>query len=111
MAQKVAVTFLDDLDGTKAAETVSFGLDGATYEIDLSAKNARALRKAIGEFQAAARPVRPMSLRPARPRRRSSKAVTPAQIRDWAISSGVEVSARGRISAAVREQYFAANGV
>jgi len=27
---------MDDLDGGDAAETVTFGLDGATYEIDLS---------------------------------------------------------------------------
>jgi hypothetical protein len=36
MAHKVVVTVIDDLDGTSAAETVSFGLDGVGYEIDLS---------------------------------------------------------------------------
>lgn len=44
MAQKVQVILLDDLDGGDAAETVSFALDGASYEIDLSAKNASKLR-------------------------------------------------------------------
>jgi hypothetical protein len=45
MAQKIQVLFIDDLDGGEAEGTVRFGLDGADYEIDLSAKNAAALRK------------------------------------------------------------------
>ena len=36
MAQKVEVTLIDDLDGGKADETISFSLDGAQYVIDLS---------------------------------------------------------------------------
>src|ERR1700743_2730581 len=45
MAKKVTVTLVDDFDGEGAAdETVEFGLDGVTYEIDLSAKNATKLR-------------------------------------------------------------------
>jgi Lsr2 len=40
MAKKVTVPFVDDLDGTAAAdETVAFTLDGVAYEIDLSTKN------------------------------------------------------------------------
>ena len=45
MAQQVQVVLVDDLDGGKAAETVSFALDGVSYEIDLSAKNAAKLRE------------------------------------------------------------------
>ena len=45
MAKKVTVTLVDDFDGDGAAdETVEFGLDGVTYEIDLSSKNAKKLR-------------------------------------------------------------------
>ena len=40
MAQKVTVSLVDDLDGSEAEESVEFGLDGATYQIDLSSKNA-----------------------------------------------------------------------
>ena len=47
MAQKVTVALEDDLDGGPADETVRFGLGGADYEIDLSAKNARAFRKQL----------------------------------------------------------------
>ena len=50
MAQQTSVTMVDDLDGGKAAETVTFGLDGGSYEIDLSKKNAGNLRKALTEF-------------------------------------------------------------
>ena len=45
MAQKVQVLLVDDLDGGEASETVSFSLDGTTYEIDLSSDNAGKLRK------------------------------------------------------------------
>jgi hypothetical protein len=40
MAQITQVTLVDDLDGGEAAESVSFSLDGKTYEIDLSEKHA-----------------------------------------------------------------------
>ena len=55
MAQKVHITLEDDLDGGEATETVSFGLDGRTYEIDLNDKNAAALRDALARYVAAAR--------------------------------------------------------
>jgi hypothetical protein len=48
MAQKITVTLEDDLDGGPADQTVRFGLDGAEYEIDLSARNAAALPRAAG---------------------------------------------------------------
>ena len=40
MAQRVQVQLLDDITGEEAAETITFGLDGVSYEIDLSADNA-----------------------------------------------------------------------
>lgn len=45
---------MDDPDGSKAVETVAFGLDGVGDVIDLSAKNARTLRRVFDEFVAAA---------------------------------------------------------
>ena len=50
MAQRVQVVLEDDLDGGKADETVTFGLDGTTYEIDLSKKNAAKLRDALSGY-------------------------------------------------------------
>ena len=50
MAQKVHIVLEDDLDGSPATETVSFGLDGKSYEIDLSDDNAAKLRDSLAVF-------------------------------------------------------------
>ena len=55
MAQKITVTLEDDLDGGPADQTVRFGLDGAEYEIDLSARNATAFREQLAPFTERAR--------------------------------------------------------
>lgn len=54
MAKKVEtiVTLVDDLDGGKAERTITFGFDGATYEIDLSKRNAAAFEKVLGPYLA-----------------------------------------------------------
>lgn len=111
MAQQTTVTLTDDLDGTKAAETVRFGLDGRLYEIDLNKRNAAALRKALGEFTAAARRVRGGSRTVAKPAKVAAPARVDAKaVREWAAANDVAVSARGRIPADVVEQYQAAVG-
>ncbi len=107
MAQQTTVTLTDDLDGGKAAETVSFGLDGRIYEIDLSKKNAAALRKALGEFTASARQVR--SGRPVVRTAQPSGKVDARAIREWAQENGYKVSARGRVPADVVERFQEAN--
>ncbi|GAA2021801.1 hypothetical protein GCM10009819_00400 [Agromyces tropicus] len=55
MAKRTIVTLVDDIDGSEAAETVSFSVEGVDYEIDLSAANATALRNVLQPFAAAAR--------------------------------------------------------
>jgi hypothetical protein len=50
MAKTVIVQLTDDMDGGEADETVSFALNGTHYEIDLSTKNADALRSAFAPF-------------------------------------------------------------
>lgn len=104
MAKKTVVTLVDDLDGSDATETVSFAFDGATYEIDLSAENAAALRAALKPYVDVAR-------RTSRaPARRSTGTSTDAKvIRAWAEERGIAVPSRGRIPAEVQEQYRAAN--
>jgi len=108
MAQVTNVQILDDLDGSRAAETVAFGMDGALYEIDLSARNARALRKALSAFVEAGRERRPMA--PVATGRTRTRPGGPeaAVVRRWAHENDVPVSVRGRVSAAVRAQYLAA---
>ena len=110
MAQQTTVTLTDDIDGGKAVETVSFGLDGKQYEIDLGAKNAKNLRKVVGGYIEAARKVKTDS----GTRTVAKRATTPADgelaaIRAWARENGIPVAARGRVAASVKEQYFAAN--
>jgi hypothetical protein len=57
MAQSVVVKLIDDIDGGDAEETVTFALDGRTYEIDLNPGNAAALREALARYVDKARPV------------------------------------------------------
>ena len=105
MAQKVSVEFLDDLDGKLAVETITFGLDGRDYEIDLSAKNAKALRAALEAWISAGRRV---GGRRARATTLVETGVDNQAVRAWAASNGIELSARGRISKDVIDQYHAA---
>lgn len=107
MAQKVSIVLVDDLDGTEATETVSFALDGTSYEIDLTDANAAALREALGGYVGHARKVTGGG-------RRTRKASTGSSnntkdVREWAKAQGMEVSERGRISADVQQAYDAAH--
>lgn len=103
----------DDVDGSEASETVVFGLDGATYEIDLNEAHAEDLREVLAPYVAAARRAGPAapgrSGRASLPAARSSDAVDPKSVRAWAEANGVEVNARGRLKAELVEQYKAAN--
>ena len=113
MAQEVITKLIDDLDGTEAAETVSFAIDGEHYEIDLNDKNATALRKALDRYRAVARSSTAGRLGSARRKRgkstRSRSDVDPRVVRAWAIQSGIEMSSRGRLPTEVLDQYKAAH--
>ena len=100
MAQKVMIELVDDLDGMPADETVAFGLDGRTYEIDLSKKNAEKLRKALKPFVDGARRVSGSKTKAKVNGSGDAKA-----IREWAKSVGLEVSNRGQIPREIREAY------
>ena len=107
MATKTMIMLEDDYDGGKADETVHFGLDGTTYEIDLSDKNAHQLRKALSPFLEAARRTGGRSTNK-RSSGVSTGAVDTKAVRAWAASNGVSVSSRGRIPTKIIEQYRAA---
>jgi hypothetical protein len=111
MAQKIQVILVDDLDGGEAEETVSFALDGVSYEIDLSAKNAKKLRDVLAPYVGEARKARGGRRRSASPtsRRRGSGGTSASDIREWARENGYEVSERGRVSEEVRSAYEAAH--
>jgi hypothetical protein len=106
MAQKVHIVLIDDIDQSDAEETVTFGLDGKEFAIDLNKKNARSLRDSLAPYVAHARPVSRGS------RRSSAKAASgaaPSEIRAWARENGWDVPERGRVAAEVREAYAAAH--
>jgi len=104
MAQRIQTLLIDDLDGSEAAGTVRFGLDGTEYEIDLSATHSDELRKALERYIAHARRTGGTARGAARSRR-GSAAVDTAKVREWAKGQGIEVKDRGRIPADVLEQY------
>jgi hypothetical protein len=113
MAQEVITKLVDDLDGSEATETVTFGLDGEGYEIDLNAKNAAALRKALDRYRAAARQSSAGRASTAsRGRGRAAKGrgrgdIDPKAVRIWAAEHGHEISSRGRIPSEILEAYKA----
>jgi hypothetical protein len=135
--QKVETVVTDDLTGEtltdSEVETVSFAVDGITYEIDLSPTNASSLRNDIAMWIEHARPT-------TRVRKASSTSKTgkggkggsstkgsgagkgsetgakgrvtadrerSVAIREWANAHGHTVSDRGRIPAAVVAAYDA----
>ncbi|MFC8230468.1 Lsr2 family protein [Streptomyces sp. NPDC057287] len=112
MAQKVQVLLVDDLDGGEADETVTFALDGKTYEIDLTTSNADKLR---GLLEPYAKSGRRTGGRAATGRGKGRAAVAggnkdTAEIRRWARENGHNVNDRGRVPAEIREAYEKANG-
>ena len=114
MAQKVNIVLVDDLDGSEATETVSFSLDGTSYEIDLNDANASALREALSGYVGHARKVSSGGSRRSGSRRSGGGSGTNASantrgVREWARENGYEVSERGRISADVQQAYDAAH--
>ncbi|SNS68023.1 Lsr2 protein [Geodermatophilus pulveris] len=118
MARKVQVILSDDLDeDVPADETVSFSLDGTSYEIDLSEKNAQELRDTFSRYVQAARKVGRGGGGRASGGGRSRATggggrmdrEQAGAIRDWARKNGHAVSDRGRIPSSVVEAYEAAH--
>ncbi|GAA1924742.1 Lsr2 family protein [Streptomyces sodiiphilus] len=101
MAKRVVVTLTDDIDGGEASETVAFGLDGKTYEIDLSDRNAQELRGALALYVQAAR----KKARSGKTFHRTAVAPDPRAVRAWAESNGFDVPSRGRIPKRVYDAF------
>ena len=110
MAKAMVETLVDDLDGSPAAEAVQIGWNGDWRELDLSKRNVAALSRAFDRYWAAGRPV-PTSGQtkrrrtPAASRPKTKGGRDPKAIRAWAVESGIEVPARGRIPTDVERQY------
>jgi hypothetical protein len=111
---RTIVTLVDDLDGSEAAETVRFGLDGESYEIDLSPTHADALRSSLQGWVDRARPAGAERSTQLAPQRQTT--VLPAVgesrnalIRAWAAETGQRAPARGRIPQGVVRAYDTAH--
>lgn len=117
MAQKVQVILVDDVDGGEATETVSFSLDGVSYEIDVSEANAAQLRDALAPWVGHARRVggrsgsgssgggRAKAAGGASTRSRGNSKFDLTDVRSWARENGFQVSDRGRVSSEVLGAY------
>lgn len=114
MSRKVLVELVDDTNGETAEETVLFGLDGVSYEIDLTANNAAMLREAITPWVESGRrlPGRKQASRSGAVPTQVAGATAQARreqlqaIRRWAKKNGYQVSSRGRIPQDVQTAYL-----
>ena len=110
MAQRTITVLTDDVEGgdASATQTITFGLDGISYVIDLNDANAARLREQLSPWTSSARAgSRARTRRPGAGGGRGVSA-TPGQnaaVRQWARDNGQQVSARGRISVAVQQAY------
>jgi len=119
MAQKVQVMLVCDLheDEVEGVETVAFGLDGTSYEIDACEEHAAQLRDAFAPYVGSARRAGRAPATARRPARSSSPRAAASgsdrervqDIREWARNHGHQVSERGRLSATVLQAYQAAH--
>lgn len=105
MARKTTVELVDDLTGEVASDTVQFGIDGVSYEIDLTDENAEKLRDALRVWVEKSRRIggrkRPGGVGGA------ARPNDAAKVREWARENGYEVPDRGRIPSEIREAYEA----
>jgi hypothetical protein len=110
VARETITKLIDDLDGGEAHETVRFGLDGHSYEIDLSTKNATKLRNALAGYVESGTRVSGRSVGLIRNAGRGRGGAVAERdqnkaIRAWAQRKGLDVAPRGRIKQDVVEQY------
>ncbi|AHH95929.1 Lsr2 family protein [Kutzneria viridogrisea] len=113
MAQKTIVQLIDDLDGGEASESVTFGLDGVEYTIDVSDTNATRLRELLAPFVEKAQRLGGRKQRGGSTRTAVKAGGDRAQnqaIREWARSQGETISDRGRIPADLVHRFEAAHG-
>jgi nucleoid-associated protein Lsr2 len=111
MAKSTITQVTDDIDGSADAETVRFAFQGASYSIDLAAKNLDKLTKALAPFIEHASKYRGTSASTRRkPGAKAVRSYDLVQLREWAGKNKIQVPGRGRIPGSVVDQYLAAGG-
>jgi Lsr2 len=111
MSQQVQVTLVCDMPrhetATPADRTVTIGIDGRHYELEVCARHELQLLQTLGRYTMAARMVPPgmrrSGLRSTQDRQRSR------EVRAWAQACGHRLPERGRIPLAVLRDYAAAH--
>ena len=110
MAKTVTVNLVDDIDGTCADETVTFGFDGLDFQIDLGCDNAARLRSIFTAWAQAGRPApEATDHRPAEGQRPYLDRVQGTAVRDWARRNGYQVAERGRLPLHLVDAFESAN--
>ncbi len=111
MAKKVQVLLVDDVDKSSPAdETVSFSLDGVSYEIDLTSDNAGKLRDDLAVWIGHAERTGGRRATARSASKGSGSKTDLSAVRAWARENGHQVSERGRISSEVQAAYDKAHG-
>lgn len=110
--EEIIITITDDFDGTPAAETIKFSLDGKNYEIDLSKSNSNELRRTLRPYIDRARTARrsPAASRSQATKGRSrsgrrAEGYDRSEVRAWAKANRIKVATRGRIASDVVERW------
>lgn len=117
MAKRIEILLTDDIDGSEANDTITFGIDGYVYEIDLSLEHEKELREGIKEFVGAATRLGNWSLKDGRGAIQPATRRAPVgmnrernrAIREWAEQQGKRVSPRGRIPQAIVDEFHKAH--
>ena len=90
---------VDDIDGSQAVTTLSFGLDGRSYEIDLSESHLSAFRQALAPFITAARALpggrTPTAAQAPEPARAAARVAAPAPKQRVSPPSAANAAAAG----------------
>ena len=111
MAKSTIIEITDDIDGSADAETVSFAFQGASYSIDLAAKNLDKLTRALAPFiEHASRNRGSAESTRRKTSAEASRSYDLVQLREWAGKNKIQVPSRGRIPGSVVDQYLAAGG-
>ena len=109
--EEITIALIDDFDGTEAAETVKFAIDGKIYEIDLSKPNANEFRRALRPYVDRARGARRTASRTkSKTTSRRPEGYDRAEVRAWAKANRIKVAPRGRIATEVVDRWRKANG-
>jgi hypothetical protein len=104
MAMKTLKKYFSDVSGEEIGDespTISFAIEGTTYEVDLTESEKQSLRDALAPFASVAR----KSSRGTTRKKSSTGGPAPKDIRDWARDNNIDVPARGRIPLSVIEAF------